>query len=85
MHNSTTASSEPRICIVGAGMSGILMAIKLLEAGIKNFVIFEKSIKNLNDFLGRLSPNGASPQAFRACLDRHFLKSFRRSPIYSSE
>jgi cation diffusion facilitator CzcD-associated flavoprotein CzcO len=36
-------SSEPRVCIVGAGMSGILMGIKLLEAGIHNFVIFEKS------------------------------------------
>lgn len=36
-------SSDPRVCIVGAGMSGILMGIKLLEAGITNFVIFEKS------------------------------------------
>lgn len=40
---SGKARSEPRICIVGAGMSGILMAIKLLEQGIDNFVIFEKS------------------------------------------
>lgn len=34
---------EPRICIVGAGMSGILMAIKLLEKGITSFVIYERS------------------------------------------
>ncbi|WP_101756569.1 NAD(P)/FAD-dependent oxidoreductase [Oceanicoccus sp. KOV_DT_Chl] len=49
MTSSSTSSdtgesvSDPRICIVGAGMSGILMAIKLLEQGIDNFVVFEKS------------------------------------------
>jgi cation diffusion facilitator CzcD-associated flavoprotein CzcO len=43
MLNSSTSATEPRICIVGAGMSGILMAIKLLEAGIDNFVIYEKT------------------------------------------
>lgn len=37
------SSREPRICIVGAGMSGMLMAIKLLRAGIRDFVIYEKS------------------------------------------
>lgn len=37
------SNSSPRVCIVGAGMSGILMAIKLLEKGITNFVIYEKS------------------------------------------
>lgn len=46
MDTSTATShstSTPRVCIVGAGMSGILMAIKLLEKGITNFVIYEKS------------------------------------------
>ena len=37
------SSSTPRVCIVGAGMSGILMAIKLLEQGFNNFVIYEKA------------------------------------------
>lgn len=36
-------SSDPRICIVGAGMSGLLMAIKLLAEGIDNIVIYEKA------------------------------------------
>lgn len=36
---------DPRICIIGAGMSGMLMAIKLQKRGIDNFVIYEKSHK----------------------------------------
>ena len=32
-----------RIAIVGAGMAGILMGIKLRKAGIEDFIIFEKS------------------------------------------
>lgn len=34
---------EPRICIIGAGMSGMLMAIKLLKAGHSNFKIYERA------------------------------------------
>ncbi len=34
---------KTRIAVVGAGMSGICMAIKLIEAGFKDVVIFEKS------------------------------------------
>ena len=31
------------ICIIGAGMSGLLMGIRLKEAGIDRFAIFEKA------------------------------------------
>jgi cation diffusion facilitator CzcD-associated flavoprotein CzcO len=41
--SSVNSGTEPRVCIVGAGMSGILMAIKLLEQGIDNFVVYERS------------------------------------------
>lgn len=34
---------DPRICIIGAGMSGMLMAIKLQKAGYKNFKIYERA------------------------------------------
>lgn len=37
--------NAPRICIIGAGMSGMLMAIKLKKRGIHDVVIYEKSIK----------------------------------------
>lgn len=35
----------PRIAIIGAGMSGMLMAIKLQARGINDFVIYEKAQK----------------------------------------
>ncbi len=37
------SSSQPGIIILGAGMSGLCMAIQLKRAGFENFVILEKS------------------------------------------
>jgi len=37
------ALNTPRVGIIGAGMSGICMAAKLLTAGIESFTIFEKA------------------------------------------
>ena len=36
-------SRSPRIAVIGAGMSGILTAIKLREAGIMDFTVYEKA------------------------------------------
>lgn len=33
---------QPRVIVMGAGMSGVLMGIRLLEAGLTNFTIYEK-------------------------------------------
>ncbi len=38
-----SAGADPRFIIIGAGMSGILSAIKLHEAGLDNFAIYEKA------------------------------------------
>ena len=38
-------NSKPRIAIIGAGMSGILAAIKLRDAGYRDVVIYEKAAK----------------------------------------
>ena len=40
---SDTARSDLRVIIIGAGMSGILSAIKLREAGLDDFVVYEKA------------------------------------------
>jgi cation diffusion facilitator CzcD-associated flavoprotein CzcO len=41
--NGAAQRKELRIVIIGAGMSGILSAIKLLEAGISDFSVYEKA------------------------------------------
>src|SRR5437899_3211534 len=42
-HHHSSADISVDVLIVGAGFSGICMGIKLLEAGVKNFLIIEKS------------------------------------------
>ncbi|QDV23262.1 flavin-containing monooxygenase [Aureliella helgolandensis] len=39
------AERSPRILIIGGGMSGLLMGIRLLKAGIRSFTILEKAEK----------------------------------------
>jgi cation diffusion facilitator CzcD-associated flavoprotein CzcO len=39
----TAASPSPRFAIIGAGMSGILTAIRLKQKGLGNFTIYEKA------------------------------------------
>jgi cation diffusion facilitator CzcD-associated flavoprotein CzcO len=38
-------SGGPRVVVIGAGMSGVLMGIKLLEAGNRNLQIYEKAAR----------------------------------------
>jgi len=38
-----TARADPRFAIIGAGMAGILSAIKLKEAGLTDFTVYEKA------------------------------------------
>ena len=40
-----TNSGTPRVAIIGAGVSGLCMAIRLRQAGIESFTIYEKSTK----------------------------------------
>ena len=41
--SSNPARADLRFVVIGAGMSGILSAIKLREAGFDDFVVYEKA------------------------------------------
>lgn len=43
MTQATTNANDVRVIVIGAGMAGILTAIRLREYGYHNFVIYEKS------------------------------------------
>lgn len=37
------SARDPRVVIIGAGMSGLLMGIRLQQAGVEDSVILEKA------------------------------------------
>jgi len=43
MTNGMRLNKSPKVCIIGSGMSGLLMAIRLKQAGIENFTLYEKA------------------------------------------
>ncbi len=40
---NTNSTNDVRVIIIGAGMAGIVSAIRLRQYGYENFVIYEKS------------------------------------------
>ena len=42
-NNSASQDDGLRVIVIGAGVSGILAGIRLIEAGINNIVIYEKA------------------------------------------
>lgn len=70
--------SSPSIVIIGAGMAGILTAIRLLEAGYRRITIFEKS-----DSLGGVWRDNVYPGIRCDVPARMFCYSFAPNPDYS--
>ncbi|MHB8693177.1 MAG: flavin-containing monooxygenase [Solirubrobacteraceae bacterium] len=64
----------PRVAVIGAGVSGICMAIKLREAGIESFTVFEKS-----DRVGGTWRDNTYPGLFCDVPSRYFQYSFALS------
>jgi cation diffusion facilitator CzcD-associated flavoprotein CzcO len=67
-----------RIAIIGAGMSGLCMAIKLQDAGIDTFTIFEKA-----DEVGGTWRDNTYPGLTCDIPSRYYSYSFRPNPDWS--
>ena len=67
-----------KIAIIGAGMSGICMAVKLQDAGIDSFTIFEKA-----DDVGGTWRDNTYPGLTCDVPSRYYSYSFRPNPDWS--
>ena len=67
-----------RIVIIGAGMAGILAAIKLLENNYKNFTLYEKA-----DQVGGTWRDNSYPGLTCDVPSHHYTYSFERNPAWS--
>lgn len=72
--HGTRATRTPRVAIIGAGVSGLCMAIKLREAGIETFTIYEKS-----DRVAGTWRDNTYPGLFCDIPSRYFQYSFAPS------
>ncbi|VBA58808.1 flavin-containing monooxygenase [Mycobacterium attenuatum] len=73
-----TQQRPVRVAIIGAGMSGMCMAIKLQEAGIDSFTIFEKA-----DDVGGTWRDNTYPGLTCDVPSRYYSYSFRPNPNWS--
>jgi cation diffusion facilitator CzcD-associated flavoprotein CzcO len=67
-----------KVAIIGAGMSGICMAVKLQDAGIDSFTIFEKA-----DDVGGTWRDNTYPGLTCDVPSRYYAYSFRPNPNWS--
>jgi cation diffusion facilitator CzcD-associated flavoprotein CzcO len=67
-----------QIAIIGAGMSGLCMAIKLQQAGIDSFTVFEKA-----DEVGGTWRDNTYPGLSCDVPSRYYAYSFRPNPDWS--
>ncbi len=68
-----------RVVVIGAGMAGILAGIKLREAGIDDFVIYEKA-----DRVGGTWRENTYPGLTCDTPSHHYTYTFERNPDWSS-
>jgi len=73
-----TPKRELNVAIIGAGMSGICMAVKLQDAGIDSFTIFEKA-----DDVGGTWRDNTYPGLTCDIPSRFYAYSFRPNPNWS--
>ncbi len=76
--DQTTADANGRVLIIGAGFSGLLMGIKLREAGITDFVICEKG-----DSVGGTWRDNTYPGVGCDIPSQQYCYSFALNPDWS--
>ena len=79
MKNENSNRHDLRIVIIGAGMAGILTAIRLRESGYENFVIYEKS-----DRIGGTWRDNTYPGIACDVPAHMYTYSFEPNPEWSS-
>ena len=72
------ANKEFRVLVLGAGMAGILAGIRLREAGIENFTIYESA-----DRIGGTWRDNTYPGLTCDVPSHHYTYSFERNPDWS--
>ncbi|MDG2060821.1 MAG: NAD(P)/FAD-dependent oxidoreductase [SAR86 cluster bacterium] len=72
-------AKEIKIIILGAGMAGILAAIKLIENGFSNIIIYEKA-----NNLGGTWRDNTYPGLICDVPSHHYTYSFKRNPNWST-
>tara|TARA_R110002049_G_scaffold308150_1_gene511130 strand:+ start:32504 stop:33973 length:1470 start_codon:yes stop_codon:yes gene_type:complete len=75
---SRSDGEAPRFAIIGAGISGILCAIKLLEAGHRNIIVYEKG-----DGVGGTWHRNTYPGLFCDVPSHTYCYSFEPNPEWS--
>ncbi len=71
-------AGKVRVAIIGAGMSGICMGIKLQDAGIESFVIYEQAAE-----IGGTWRDNTYPGLVCDVPSRYYSYSFRPNPEWS--
>ena len=73
-----TQKRSPKVAIIGAGMSGLCMAVKLQDAGIDSYTIFEKA-----DDVGGTWRDNTYPGLTCDVPSRYYSYSFRPNPNWT--
>ncbi len=73
-----TQKRSPKVAIIGAGMSGLCMAVKLQNAGIDSYTVFEKA-----DDVGGTWRDNTYPGLTCDVPSRYYSYSFRPNPQWS--
>ena len=75
------SKGSPRVCIIGAGPSGITTAKNLLQQGLTNFTVFEKSHRLGGNWVYDENNEHSSVYETTHIISSNFLSSFEDFPM----